>query len=127
MKTMPSLGPNHGFTLIEVMLTLVILSIGILAMARLQIAAIRGNALAQRMTTAASVAEGKIEQLKNAPFADIQAESPTQVTASNLNFTREVTVTNNSPMANTKTVSVIVTWKDRLKTYTVPLATIIGQ
>ena len=127
MKATQPLGPNNGFTLIEVMLTLVILSIGILAMAQLQIAAIRGNALAQRMTTAASVAEGKIEQLKNAPFADIQAESPTQVTASNLNFTREVTVTNNSPMANTKTVSVIVTWKDRLKTYTVPLATIIGQ
>ena len=127
MKATQPLGPNNGFTLIEVMLTLVILSIGILAMARLQIAAIRGNALSQRMTTAASVAEGKIEQLKNAPFADIQAESPTQVTASNLNFTREVTVTNNSPMANTKTVSVIVTWKDRLKTYTVPLATIIGQ
>jgi type IV pilus assembly protein PilV len=127
MKATQPLAPNHGFTLIEVMLTLVILSIGILAMARLQIAAIRGNGLSQRMTTAASVAEGKIEQLKNAPFADIQPESPTQVTASNLNFTREVTVTNNSPMANTKTVSVIVTWKDRSKTYTVPLATIIGQ
>lgn len=127
MKATQPLGPNNGFTLIEVMLTLVILSIGILAMARLQIAAIRGNALSQRMTTAASVAEGKIEQLKNTPFADIQPESSTKVTASNLNFTREVTVTNNSPMANTKTVSVIVTWKDRLKTYTVPLATIIGQ
>lgn len=127
MKATQPLGSNHGFTLIEVMITLVILSIGILAMARLQIAAIRGNGLSQRMTTAASIAEGKIEQLKNTPFANIQAESPTQVTASNLNFTREVTVTNNSPMANTKTVSVIVTWKDRLKTYTVPLATIIGQ
>jgi len=78
------------------------------------------------MTTAASIAEQSIEQLKNTPYTNIQAEAATQVAASNLHFTRQVTVTN-GPLPNTKSVSVLVSWQDQLKTYTLPIATIIGQ
>jgi type IV pilus assembly protein PilV len=126
MKAKQLLCPNAGFTLIESMLTMVILSIGMLALAGLQVSALRGNALSRRMATAISVAEGKLEQVKNTFYANIQAEAATQITASNLNFTQQVTVTN-GPLANTKTVSVIVSWSDKSKTHTVPLATIIGS
>jgi type IV pilus assembly protein PilV len=115
-----------GFTLIEIMIAIVILSIGLLSLASLQIAMIQGNAFAQRMTTAASVVEDKLEQLKNTPLAQIHAESPTSVTASNRTFTREVTVAA-GPQTNTVRVSVIVTWQDRAKTHTVPVTTIIGK
>ena len=124
MKGTPPLCPNDGFSLIESMLALVILSIGILAMARLQIAAIRGNALSQRMTTAVSIAEQKIEELKNTPYDNIQAESTAPVP--NQNFTRQVTVAS-GPLPDTKTVSVIVNWQGKSKTYTFPIATIIGK
>jgi len=126
MKKQQSIGPNAGFTLVESMLTLAIMSMSLLALAGLQITALRGNALSRRITTAASIAEQRIEQLKNTSYANIQAEAATQVTASNLHFTRQVIVTN-GPLPNTKSVSVLVSWQDQSKTHTLPIATIIGQ
>jgi type IV pilus assembly protein PilV len=126
MKVQQSIGPNAGFTLVESMLTLAIMSMTLLALAGLQITALRGNALSRRITTATSIAEQRIEQLKNISYANIQAEDATQVTASNLHFTRQVTVTN-GPLPNTKSVSVLVSWQDQSKTHTLPIATIIGQ
>ena len=126
MKVQQSTGPNAGFTLVESMLTLAIMSMSLLALAGLQITALRGNDLSRRMTTAIAIAEQSIEQLKNTPYSDIQAEAATQVTASNLHFTRQVIVTN-GPLPNTKSVSVLVSWQDQSKTHTFPIATIIGQ
>lgn len=126
MKVQPSIGPNAGFTLVENMLTLAIMSVGLLALAGLQITALRGNDLSRRMTTAVSIAEQNIEQLKNTPYTNIQTEAASEVTASNLHFTRQVTVTN-GPLPNTKSVSVLVSWQDQSKTHTLPIVTIIGQ
>jgi type IV pilus assembly protein PilV len=126
MKMQQSIGPNAGFTLVESMLALAIMSVGLLALAGLQITALRGNALSRSMTTAVSIAEQRLEQLKNTPYSDIQAEAATQITASNLHFTRQVTVTN-GPLPNTKSVSVLVSWQDQSKTHTLPIATLIGQ
>ena len=126
MKVQQVIWPSAGFTLVESMLTLAIMSVGLLALAGLQITALRGNALSRRITTAVSIAEQRIEQLKNTSYATVQAEDATQVTASDLHFTRQVTVTN-GPLPNTKSVSVLVSWQDQSKTHTLPIATIIGQ
>ena len=126
MKVQQSICSNAGFTLVESLLTLAIMSMSLLALAGFQITVLRGNALARRMTTAVSIAEQRLEQLKNISYTNIQAEAATQVTASNLQFTRQVTVTN-GPLPNTKSVSVLVSWQDQAKTYTLPIATIIGQ
>jgi type IV pilus assembly protein PilV len=126
MKVQPFIGPNAGFTLVESMLTVAIMGVGLLALAGLQVTALRGNDLSRRMTTAVSIAEQKLEQLKNTPYTNIQTEAASEVTASNLHFTRQVTVTN-GPLPNTKSVSVLVSWQDQSKTHTLPLATIIGQ
>ena len=126
MKVQQSLGPNAGFTLVESMLTLAIMSVGLLALAGLQITALRGNALSRSMTTAVSIAEQRIEQLINTPYTNIQAEAATQVTASNLHFTRQVTVTN-GPLPNTKSVSVLVSWQEQSKPHRLSIVTIIGQ
>jgi prepilin-type N-terminal cleavage/methylation domain-containing protein len=125
MKGQQCIGPNAGFTLAESMLTLAIMSVGLLALAGLQMTALRGNALSRSMTTAVSIAEQSLEQLKNTPYPDIEAEAATQITASHLQFTRQVTVTN-GPLPNTKSVSVLVSWQDRGRTHTLPIATIIG-
>jgi type IV pilus assembly protein PilV len=127
MRSKSAIGTEEGFTLVEIMIALVVLSIGLIALAGLQVSAIRGNVFSKRMTTAVSVATERIEQIKNTPYENIQSESSTQVTASNMNFTRQVTVTNNSPLVNTKTVNVAVTWKDGSKSFTVPISTVINQ
>src|SRR5262245_38539462 len=131
MKALTPCGPNAGFTLLESLLALVILSLGLLALARLQMSSLRGNALSRDMITAVAIAEDKTEQLKNTPFVNIQAESATQVIVSNRNFTRAVTVTDDAPdglSGTTKIVRVVVSWQDsKRKTHTVPIATIVAQ
>jgi type IV pilus assembly protein PilV len=123
---------EDGFTLIEIMITLVILSIGLVALAGLQVSAIKGNAFSKRMTTAVSIANEKLEQVKDTPYAEILSDSPTQILIDYPNeprmiFTRQVTVTNNVPLANTKTVNVTVTWSDGSNSHSVPITTIISQ
>jgi type IV pilus assembly protein PilV len=118
---------EDGFTLIEIMITLVILSIGLTALAGLQVSAIKGNTFSKRMTAAVSIANEKLEQMKDTDYANILSESSTQITRSNVSFTRQVTVTNNSPLANTKTVNVTVTWSDGSNSHSVPITTIISQ
>jgi hypothetical protein len=99
---------------------------GLTALAAVQISAIRGNAFSKRMTTAVSIADGKMEQIKNGSYASIISESATQVTQSNMNFTRQVTITN-GPLANTKTVNVTVSWSEGSKSHMVPITTIVSQ
>jgi type IV pilus assembly protein PilV len=118
---------EDGFTLIEIMITLVILSIGLTALAGLQVSAIKGNTFSKRMTAAVSIANQKLEQIKDIDYANIISEASTQITQSNMLFTRQVAVTNNSPLANTKTVNVTVTWSDGSNSHSVPITTIISQ
>ena len=123
---------EEGFTLIEIMIALVILSVGLVALAGLQVSAIKGNAFSKRMTTAVSIANEKLEKLKNSSYASIISESPIQVTITQPNqpsmaFTRQVIVVNNSPLTNMKTVNITVTWSDSLKSYLVPITTIVSQ
>ena len=116
---------KEGFTLIEVMITMVVLSIGLVALAGIQISAIKGNAFSRRMTTAVSVAEQTIEQIKNSPYDNVQSQSTTQVTAANMNFNSQVNVTNTTP-TNGKRVEVTVSWSDSGKSHDVRLSTIIS-
>jgi len=69
-----------GFSLIEVMIAILILTVGLLALAQMMVIATNANALSGRMTGAAALAKEQLELLKAAPFyinpADI---SPTGV------------------------------------------------
>ena len=116
-----------GFSFIDVMLSLVVLTFGVLALADLQLIASSGNKASQDLTTAISLGEAKLEVLKK-PCANIVAEAATPVTAADgTMYTRTVTVTNNSPMINTKTVTVTLTWTGGSMTHTIPMSTIIAQ
>jgi type IV pilus assembly protein PilV len=127
MRSNAAFKSKEGFTLIETMIALVVLSMGLIALAGLQASAMRGNTLSKRMTTAVSIANARVEQIKNMPYANIQSESSTQVTESSMTFTRQVTVSDNSLITNTKTVNITVTWKNGSKSYAVPISTIISQ
>ena len=57
-----------GFTLIEVLVAIVILSVGLLLLAQMMVLATRSNALSGRMTSSAALAREQLERLKAAPF-----------------------------------------------------------
>ncbi|BCR07009.1 hypothetical protein DESUT3_40780 [Desulfuromonas versatilis] len=54
---------NGGFTLVELLISLVIFSIGILAVGSMQLTSMKGNTQAVMMTEGLAVAEDKMEEL----------------------------------------------------------------
>ena len=56
---------NKGFTLIEVMIAIVILTIGLLALVSVTVMVIKGNSLNRGITTATTLAKANMETLKN--------------------------------------------------------------
>ena len=63
---------DRGFTLIEVMVSIIVLSIGVLGLAPLMTISVTGNAFSNEATRANVIAQDKIEELKNAAaFASI--------------------------------------------------------
>jgi type IV pilus assembly protein PilV len=68
---MNKINNSNGFTLIEVMITMVILSVGILGMSLMQIRAMDANSSAFSRTTATAIAQNFLEELTRLPFDDI--------------------------------------------------------
>ncbi len=60
-----------GFTLIEVMITIGILTFGLLSLATMQIHAMHGSDRGRHATHAAAIAENKMEQLQQDAWASI--------------------------------------------------------
>ena len=102
---------QDGFTLIEVMISIMILTIGILGMMVMQTTAIQGNAKASTMTIASNIAASQIERIRNTPFlslpaigSDVTTNDPTtgfpvrvQVAAGTVANTKLITITITRP------------------------------
>ena len=121
---------NNGFTLIEVLIAMVILSIGLLGTASLITGIIRGNKVSNRISTATTCAQDKMEEIRmlgysGMPTSDtITTESYNSIT--NYSLYKRVAFTDvDNPAAGMKTVTVTVFWDSdnssiELKTILVP-------
>jgi prepilin-type N-terminal cleavage/methylation domain-containing protein len=61
---------NGGFTLLELMITLGIVAVGLLAMVMMQIQAMRDGSRGRHRTGGAMIARDEIERIQNMPFSD---------------------------------------------------------
>jgi len=68
-------GEMSGFTLIEVLVAVVILTFGLLAVGSMQVSAIRGNFLGGSTSIALSLASEKMEDLLNKDFNDTELKN----------------------------------------------------
>ena len=119
-----------GFTLLEVLIAVAILTFGILAVASMQASAIRGNSHAWDVTEAANSAMDRIEKLMLADYdtdpdlADTDADGiaglndDTAATADLSDTSHPVydlfwNIAVNQPRINTKTVRIVVKWSVR--------------
>jgi type IV pilus modification protein PilV len=126
--------PNHndnGFTLIEVLIAIVILSVGLLGMAALTTGIIRGNTFSNELTTATTLAQDKMEEIRRirvTGYSNVVAEAKAVCSSPDDEYKREVLVTDDSPATNMKTVSVKVYWGGASKEdHNVELKTILAQ
>lgn len=116
---------QNGFSLLEVLIALVILAIGLLAVAQMQITAIKGNAFGSGMTSASSLAANTLERLMALPYNDgqlttyntWQQDNITGVEGgvNNAGYVREYRVENNTPPRagmQMKQITVRVVWTD---------------
>jgi type IV pilus assembly protein PilV len=126
------LSRTRGFTLIEVLVTALLLTVGLLGTLGLTTGVIRGNFFSKNLTSATVIAESQLESVQNRGYVNATTTNfpAAAVTLSmgNVNFTRTTTIANDSPSANMKTISVTVTWTEANNTArSVSLQTILAQ
>lgn len=129
MTPIKSFSNENGFTLIETLMAIAIMAIGLLALAALQTTAISGTTKAKKHSMAILLAEDKIEISKNALYDAIlpagETEYGTALSPWGI-FTRTTTVQDNTPFIGAKTITVSVSWPDRVAR-SVVFQTIITQ
>ena len=124
---------NNGFTLIEVLIAMTIFSIGILGLMTLQIIGIRGTTLSDTATVAGTIAQTHMEKIINADFfasglKDVNASNNHDldstvnrdyknmdvdgVTVDLGRYNLVLNVADHTPIPNTKTIVVLVTWNN---------------
>ncbi len=100
-------GESKGFTLLEVLIAILVLSVALLALGGLQIISIRGNSFGNHMTEAITLAKDLMEEMKDTKWENIQGSSDDPVGATGIAYHRVCTVTEQD---NIKTVTVRVSW-----------------
>jgi len=121
---MKNLASTKGFTLIEVLVGMIILAIGLLGVAGMQITSVKGNSFSNNLMQASYVAQDRLEFLKNLPISDALLNAGNHpeaaVTISGQVFNRSYMVAVNGVL---RTITYTVTWYDGAN-HTVSFATI---
>ncbi|MFV9690406.1 MAG: type IV pilus modification PilV family protein [Desulfobacteria bacterium] len=122
-------GDNKGFSLLEVLVAMVILSMGLLTTAALTVGIIQGNGLSKKHTTATTLAREQMEDIRRRGYSGMPAPQTTiedYSTITNYPLHRRVTETSaGEPGPNMKTVTVTVFWDSDNRS--VALQTILGR
>lgn len=133
MNKHPVPDPNQnpgGFTLLETVIALGLLSLVLLFSSTLLVMVIKTNALAQNQTGALALAQGKMEALKSLPVAGLKGETETQVTNGNLPllYRRETSI-DREEAPGCALVTVKVTWPSETESrpHRVELATRLAE
>lgn len=118
---------EKGFSLIEVLVTIVLVSVTLSALATLSASIIRGSQQSQHVTGSITLMQDKIEEFKNTAYASIATGYETGIKMDGTAggpYGRAWTITT---VGDAKQVDVTVTWPFNGVTRTRTMTTIIGQ
>lgn len=115
-----------GFTLLEVIVAISILTFGLLAVASMQLTAIRGNYNASNITEGTTVAQDRLEELMGLTYGHGDLSDPGTGTdggdgvATNYldpnpppGYTISWDVESDNPVTNSKLITITVQWQDK--------------
>ncbi len=126
---MKILNKSKGFTLIEMLISLVIMAISLLALAGLMSITTKNNSFGGHITEAATFAQDKLEEFRALrpqapPLGDIpEGQGSDQRTgATGINYTRNWNVETNG---NIRLVTITITWNDRIN-HSITLRSVIS-
>jgi prepilin-type N-terminal cleavage/methylation domain-containing protein len=129
-----SVDNNKGFSLIEFMIAITILSVGLMALVGLQSTAIKGNGSNKNLTTAVMLAEKKMEDLKNTAFTSLTTGTTndpgnplTGIGGSGGFFNRSWNVQTYSSSTNMKQITVTIAWTAAGRSHSTSLDTVVTQ
>lgn len=120
---------KKGFTLVEVLVGLVILAIGLLAIAGMQITSVKGNFFSNNITQASILAQNRLEELRHldVSHADLSLGTHDEGVVQTVptDFSRQYTV---DLVPGTTMLSIVVTvrWRDN-SDHSVSFSTIRAQ
>lgn len=113
MKLIPD---QKGFTLLELLIALAILAVGLLGLAGLHVAAIRGNMSGFKLSAASAVAQERIEQLKALDSSDALLSAGAHpdewgpIDIQGVLYNSSYTIQDNTPVTGTSTITFTVSW-----------------
>jgi len=118
---------KNGFTLIEVLIGMVILAVGLLAIAGMQISSVKSNSFSSNLTRASILAQDRLEGLRylSTDHADLGAGAHDDGAIGDTLFTRQYTVTV-VPGTTMLNITVTVNWTDN-SNHTVSFSTVRAQ
>jgi len=112
---------SKGFSLTEVLIALVVLSVGILSIGQLMLTSMRTTAYGNHFTQATALAQAKMEEFRSArPLAGTGSDQTMGVNGTR--YTRTWSIVANGEM---RIITVVVDWVDKT-TRSIRLSTILG-
>ena len=125
---MSSANKSGGFTLLEVMITLVILSVSLLALAGLMVTTTRNTASGGHVTEAVTFGQDKLEEFRATMWDSLLPTTTGPRTdqrqgCTGINYTRTWNIIQNG---NSKTISVGISWNDRID-HSIRLVSVAAQ
>jgi len=113
---MTRVGHQTGFSLLEMLITIIVLASGLLAIGSMYGAILNANTLSKQRSEAVVLAEKKLEELRGQSYASLVSATDTVTAASSsgssANYQRSWSVVTASGGLAYKDVGVTVTWTD---------------
>jgi prepilin-type N-terminal cleavage/methylation domain-containing protein len=113
---------RQGFTLIEILIAVFILSVVLLAISTMVFSVMRATSQSKEMATATTLVQDKLETLKNASVASLVSGNDS-ISLGNITYLRQWII---STAGNIKTITVSVNWISR-GTHNVSITTLRGD
>ena len=122
---------EEGYTLVEILIAIAILAFGLMAVATMQVTAIKSNAIASGISQGLTLGQAKVEELMNLSYDHPDLSDTDGDATAGLNHTVEGddsyndppethgrytiywNVAVNEPVTDSKTIRVIVTWTEK--------------